>query len=115
MVFTMLEHPSDVQQIVLENHDSLLSSLKPDNIIVDHTSSHQTLEKQIFDVAREKNYWYVDASVSGGDIGAREGKLAIIAIRDECVVKWLSPLFNLIGKPTYVGVVGYGKGCKITD
>ncbi|CAH1426242.1 unnamed protein product [Lactuca virosa] len=115
VVFTMLGHPSDVRQIVLENPDSILSSLNPGSVIIDHTSSHPTLAEQIFDAAREKNCWSVDAPVSGGDIGAREGKLAILAAGDEGVVKWLSPLFNLMGKPTYVGVAGCGQSCKIAN
>ncbi|KAL4588468.1 hypothetical protein LXL04_001359 [Taraxacum kok-saghyz] len=115
VVFTMLGHPSDVREIVLENPDSILSSLNPGSVIIDHTSSHPTLAKQIFAAAREKNCWSVDAPVSGGDIGARDGKLAILAAGDEDVVKWLSPLFNLMGKPSYVGVAGCGQSCKIAN
>ncbi|KAI3774504.1 hypothetical protein L1987_49062 [Smallanthus sonchifolius] len=77
--------PPDVRQIVLENPDSILSSINPGTVIIDHTSSHPTLAKQIFDAARDKNCWSVDAPVSGGDIGAREGKLAIFAGGDEAI------------------------------
>lgn len=115
VVFTMLGHPPDVRQIVLENTDSLLSSLNPGSVIVDHTSSHPVLAKQIFDSVREKSCWSVDAPVSGGDIGARDGKLAIFAGGDEGVVKWLTPLFNILGKPNYMGVAGCGQSCKIAN
>ncbi|KAL8191856.1 hypothetical protein R6Q57_028587 [Mikania cordata] len=96
VIFTMLGHPSDVRQIVLENPDSILSSINPESVIIDHTSSHPDLAKQIFNAAREKNCWVVDAPVSGGDIGARDGKLAILAGGDEAVVKWLTPCYVLI-------------------
>lgn len=69
VVFTMLGHPSDVRQIVLENPNSILSSLNPGSVVVDHTSSHPALAKRIFDAARERECWAVDAPVSGGDIG----------------------------------------------
>ncbi|KAI3803873.1 hypothetical protein L1987_32037 [Smallanthus sonchifolius] len=115
IIFTMLGHPPDVRQIVLENPDSILFSINPGTVIIDHTSSHPTLAKQIFDAARDKNCWSVDAPVSGGDIGAREGKLAIFAGGDEAVVKWLTPLFNLMGRPSYVGVAGSGQSCKIAN
>lgn len=115
IVFTMLGHPPDVRQIVLENPDSILSSLNPGSVIIDHTSSHPALAKQIFNAAREKNCWAVDAPVSGGDIGARDGKLAIFAGGDDSVVKWLFPLFSLIGKPSYMGPAGSGQSCKIAN
>lgn len=115
VVFTMLGHPSDVRQIVLENPTSVLAGLNPGGVVVDHTSSHPTLAKQIFAAAREKGCWAVDAPVSGGDIGARDGKLAILAGGDSGVVKWLSPLFDVLGRGTYVGGAGLGQSCKIAN
>lgn len=115
VVFTMLGHPSDVRQIVLKNPTSVLAGLNPGGVVVDHTSSHPTLAKQIFAAAREKGCWAVDAPVSGGDIGARDGKLAILAGGDSGVVKWLSPLFDVLGRGTYVGGAGLGQSCKIAN
>ncbi|KAK4379599.1 hypothetical protein RND71_001461 [Anisodus tanguticus] len=105
----MLGHPSDVRQIVSEN---LIPFLNPNTVIIDHTSSHP---KQISDTAREKNCWAVDAPVSGGDIGAKDGKLAILASGNEHVVKWLNPLFDVWGKVTFVGGPGKGQSCKIMN
>lgn len=115
IIFTMVGHPPDVRQIVLDNPHSLLSSINPGTVIIDHTSSHPVLAKQIFDAAREKNCWSVDAPVSGGDIGAKEGKLAILAGGDEAVVKWLTPLFDIMGKVSYLGGAGCGQSCKIAN
>ncbi|MFS7979045.1 putative 2-hydroxy-3-oxopropionate reductase [Helianthus anomalus] len=115
VIFTMLGHPPDVRQIVLENPDSILSSITPGSVIIDHTSSLPVLAKQIYDAAREKDCWAVDAPVSGGDIGARDGKLAILAGGDEAVVKWLTPLLSLMGKPNYMGGAGCGQSCKIAN
>lgn len=53
--------------------------------------------------------------MSGGDIGARDGKLAIFGGGDAGVVKWLSPLFEVLGKVTYVGEAGCGQSCKIAN
>lgn len=57
----------------------------------------------------------MDAPVSGGDIGARDGKLAIFGGGDEGVVNWLLPLFEVLGKVTYVGEAGCGQSCKIAN
>ncbi|KAJ1419969.1 hypothetical protein SESBI_14716 [Sesbania bispinosa] len=62
----------------------------PDCVTVDMTSSHPDLAREIFAVARSRGCWSVDAPVSGGDIGARDGKLAIFAAGECAVVKWLA-------------------------
>ncbi|XP_062176887.1 probable 3-hydroxyisobutyrate dehydrogenase-like 3, mitochondrial [Alnus glutinosa] len=114
VVFTMLGHPSDVREIVLGS-DGLLSGLNPSSVMIDTTSSHPALAREIFAASREKACWAVDAPVSGGDIGARDGKLAIFAGGDGGVVKWLTPLFEILGRVTYVGEAGCGHSCKIAN
>lgn len=114
VVFTMVGHPSDVRSNVLAPN-ALLSGLNPNSVTVDMTSSHPALAREIFAAARAKDCWSVDAPVSGGDIGAREGKLAILAGGDSSVVKWLCPLFEILGKVTYVGQAGCGQSCKIAN
>lgn len=114
VVFTMLGHPPDVRQTVLGS-DGLLSGLNPNSVIIDTTSSHPALAREIFAAAREKACWAVDAPVSGGDIGARDGKLAIFAGGDVGVVKWLTPLFEILGRVTYMGEAGCGQSCKIAN
>lgn len=110
----MVGHPQDVRCIVYDNA-GVLSGLNPGGVFVDHTSSHPSLSKEIYAAAREKRCWAVDAPVSGGDIGAREGKLAILAGGDRDVVQWLLPLFGIMGRATYVGGPGRGMSCKIAN
>ncbi|XP_015893643.2 probable 3-hydroxyisobutyrate dehydrogenase-like 3, mitochondrial [Ziziphus jujuba] len=114
VVFTMVGHPSDVKSVVL-GPTGVLAGLKPNSVTVDMTTSHPALAREIFASARETNCWSVDAPVSGGDIGAREGKLAILAAGDSGVVEWLSPLFEVMGKATYMGRAGCGQSCKIAN
>lgn len=115
VVFTMLGHPPDVRQIVLDNSTGVLAALNPGGVVIDHTSSHPSLAKDVFAAAREKGCWAVDAPVSGGDTGARDGKLAIFAGGDSDVVKWLTPLFDVMGRVSYVGCAGMGQRCKIAN
>lgn len=116
IVFTMLGHPHDVQKIILAKDTGVLSGLSANGVIVDHTSSHPDLAAEIFVAAREKNCWTVDAPVSGGDIGAKNGSLAIFAGGDREIVDWLSPLLRLMGsKVTYMGGPGSGQSCKIAN
>ncbi|KAK4438290.1 putative 3-hydroxyisobutyrate dehydrogenase-like 3, mitochondrial [Sesamum alatum] len=112
VVFTNIGHPSDVRTLVL---DTLLPSLRPNTVIIDHTTSHPALARQIYESALEKNCYSIDAPVSGGDIGARDGKLAIFAGGDAEVVQWLKPLFDILGKVSYMGSAGKGQSCKIAN
>ncbi|CAK8578692.1 unnamed protein product [Lathyrus sativus] len=114
VVFTMLGHPSDVKSILLDKN-GVVSSLNPNTVTVDTTSSHPDLAREISLAARAKNAWSIDAPVSGGDIGARDGKLAIFAAGEASVVEWLQPLFKIMGKATYMGPSGSGQSCKIAN
>lgn len=112
VVFTMLGHPPDVRQIVLEK---LLSALSPGCVAVDCTSSSPALAREISSAARARGCWSVDAPVSGGDAGAREGRLAVLAGGDEGVVTWLAPVFGVLGQASRVGGPGCGQSCKIAN
>ncbi|KAL4303110.1 hypothetical protein GQ457_10G021350 [Hibiscus cannabinus] len=97
----MVGNPQDVQRIILE---SVLSTLKLGVVSVDHTSSSSpSLVCEIYAAACKKGWWSIDALVSGSDIGARQGKLAIFARGERSVVKWLKPLFDLMGRVTFMG------------
>ncbi|XP_042477214.1 probable 3-hydroxyisobutyrate dehydrogenase-like 3, mitochondrial [Macadamia integrifolia] len=114
VVFTMIGHPSDVRSVMLGD-EGVLSGLGEGGVVVDTTSSHPVLAREIASTARERGCWAIDAPVSGGDNGARDGKLAIFAGGDEGVVRWLSPLFEAMGRATYMGGPGCGQSCKIAN
>ncbi|KAM1316702.1 hypothetical protein ACFX2I_020052 [Malus domestica] len=99
VVFTIVGHPPDVRQVILETN-GVLSGLNPNGVTISAA-------------ARARGCWAVDAPVSGADVGAREGKLGIFAGGDAGVVKWLTPLFDIMGKVTYMGEAGCGQSCKI--
>ncbi|KAG1367961.1 6-phosphogluconate dehydrogenase [Cocos nucifera] len=115
VVFTMVGHPSDVRSTVLDTTSGVLSSLPDGGVLVDTTSSDPALAREIAVAARSKGCWAIDAPVSGGDVGAREGKLAIFAGGDEEVIEWLSPLFQIMGKATRMGEAGSGQSSKIAN
>ncbi|EOX98061.1 Kinase protein with adenine nucleotide alpha hydrolases-like domain, putative isoform 2 [Theobroma cacao] len=114
VVFTMVGNSKDVRSVVLESN-GILSGLNPGGVIVDMTSSHPALARVIFSAARAKGCWSVDAPVSGADAGAREGTLAIFAGGDPDIVSWLKPLFDIMGRVTYMGEAGCGQSCKLAN
>jgi 3-hydroxyisobutyrate dehydrogenase-like beta-hydroxyacid dehydrogenase len=58
---------------------------------------------------------YVDAPVSGGEIGARDGTLAILAGGDADIVEKLAPVFAPLGRATHLGPVGAGQAAKLAN
>jgi len=58
---------------------------------------------------------YLDAPVSGGEKGATEGTLAIMAGGDEALFARLRPVLEAMGRPTLVGPVGAGELAKLVN
>lgn len=70
----MLGYPQDVENMLLGDQ-SLLKEMKAGSIVIDHTTSSPSLAKRIYEEAKALGIGSVDAPVSGGDIGAKSGKL----------------------------------------
>ncbi|CAJ2676298.1 unnamed protein product [Trifolium pratense] len=115
VVFTIVGYPSDVRSVLLDPNSGALAGLKTGGILVDMTTSDPSLAVEIADAASSKNCHSIDAPVSGGDRGARNGTLAIFAGGDESIVKLLSPLFSSLGKVNYMGSSGKGQFAKLAN
>lgn len=111
VVFSIVGYPSDVRSVSF----SALSSLRPGSLLVDMTTSDPALAAEISSAAAAKSCLSVDAPVSGGDRGAKNGTLAIFAGGEESAVRRLAPLFSLLGKVTYMGGPGSGQFAKLAN
>lgn len=115
VIFTMVGYPSDVEQVYCGD-EGILQSAKEGAIVVDMTTSEPTLAKKIYDLAKEKGIHSVDAPVSGGDLGARNGTLSIMVGGDQKVVEQLMPLFETFGQNiVYQGQAGAGQHTKMCN
>ncbi|CAL4901724.1 unnamed protein product [Urochloa decumbens] len=115
VVFTVVGNPGDVRAVVLDPATGALGGLHPGGVLVDCTSSSPSLAREIAAAASAAGCYAVDAPVSGGDVGARDGTLAIFAGGDEAVVTWLAPLFAHLGRATHMGAPGSGQSSKIAN
>ena len=115
IVFTMVGFPSDVEEIYFGD-DGILSSSKAPRIVVDMTTSRPSLAQRIADVAARSGLSSLDAPVSGGDIGARDATLAIMAGGERETFDEVFPLFELMGKNiSYMGPAGAGQHTKMCN
>ncbi|MCM3603505.1 NAD(P)-dependent oxidoreductase [Robertmurraya korlensis] len=115
IIITMVGYPSDVEQIYL-GENGIVHTAKSGSFFIDMTTSTPTLAKKIYNEAKKKGIYSVDAPVSGGDIGAREGKLSIMVGGDEEVFDALQPIFQVLGSNiVYQGSAGAGQHTKMCN
>jgi len=115
MVFTMVGFPVDVEAVYL-GEDGILSAVFEGQVLVDFTTTRPSLAEQIAAVAAEKGASFVDAPVSGGDVGARNGTLSIMIGGEKETVASLMPIFSVMGKNNiHQGPAGAGQHTKMCN
>jgi 3-hydroxyisobutyrate dehydrogenase len=115
VVFAIVGMPDDVEQVFLAEN-GILAGCKPQNIIVDMTTSQPELAVQIYQAASNVNVFSIDAPVSGGDIGAKNGTLSIMIGGDEDAVRALDVCWHAMGKTVvYQGGPGSGQHTKLVN
>ncbi|MCU9589292.1 NAD(P)-dependent oxidoreductase [Bacillus velezensis] len=115
IIITMVGYPSDVEEIYL-GENGILRHAKEGAFVIDMTTSKPSLAKKIAEKAKEKSIHALDAPVSGGDIGARNGTLAIMAGGEKEAFEACLPLFSVMGENIqYQGPAGSGQHTKMCN
>ena len=112
---TMVGYPEDVESVVL-GEKGALASMKKGSLLIDFTTSSPGLAEQIAHKALEKEVLSLDAPVSGGDIGAKGGTLAIMCGGDVRAFTKAEPILQNLGdKINYYGDAGSGQRVKMSN
>lgn len=115
MIFTMVGYPADVEE-VYNGNQGIFSAVSSGAIVVDMTTSEPTLAKKLYAQAKEIGLHSLDAPVSGGDIGAKNGTLSIMVGGDQEIFDQLQPVFELFGgNIVYQGNAGAGQHTKMCN
>jgi 2-hydroxy-3-oxopropionate reductase len=111
---TILVLPDSPQvREVLTGEDGVLAGAREGALVVDMSTISPVVTRELAAEAAERGIGYVDAPVSGGDVGAREGTLSIMAGGSEEDVARARPLFEALGRTiVHVGPVGSGQVVK---
>jgi 3-hydroxyisobutyrate dehydrogenase len=124
VVITMLGLPSDVEQVYFGSGDAgtpshvagLLDRARPETILIDMTTSSPALAERIAAAATARGLAAIDAPVSGGDVGARNATLVIMAGGDVAAFARARPVLDRLGKSvTLLGPAGAGQRCKLAN
>src|ERR687890_498179 len=108
IVITMLPGPPEVEEVVA-GEGGLLEGAGEGSLIIDMSTSSPILAQELARTARNKAVGMLDAPVSGGDVGARDGALSIMVGGEEDDFERARPLFGVMGE-TVVHVGGTGAG-----
>ena len=115
ILFTIVGFPHDVEEVYFGEH-GILKSIKSGSIIIDMTTSEPSLAQKIYNEARKLGVSSLDAPVSGGDVGAKNGTLAIMIGGDKEAYETVLPFFNLMGQNiSFMGKEGAGQHTKMSN
>ncbi|HHQ0819399.1 TPA: NAD(P)-dependent oxidoreductase [Listeria innocua] len=115
ILISMVGYPKDVEQLYL-GENGFLDNLKAGSVAIDMTTSSPALAKKIAEAGHEKGIGVLDAPVSGGDIGAKNGTLAIMVGGAEDVFLKVKPIFEILGSSVILqGDAGSGQHTKMVN
>jgi 3-hydroxyisobutyrate dehydrogenase len=115
VVVTMLGFPGDVEQSYL-GAGGIVEKARPGALLIDMTTSSPVLARRISEAATARGLEALDAPVSGGDLGAREARLVIMAGGQAPAFERARPILSLLGKNiSLLGPAGAGQHCKMAN
>ncbi|WP_081588263.1 2-hydroxy-3-oxopropionate reductase [Paraburkholderia phenoliruptrix] len=115
VIFIMVPDTPDVER-VLFGENGLASALHAGQTVVDMSSISPMATRDFAARVRETGADYLDAPVSGGEVGAKAGSLTIMVGGEQATFDSVKPLFDMMGKNvTLIGAVGAGQVCKVAN
>ncbi len=115
IIVTMLPDSPDVRNVVV-GENGVLEGIKNGSLLVDMSTISPVVTEELATKVKERGASMLDAPVSGGDVGAEEGTLSIMAGGSEEDFERAKPLFDAMGQTvTYVGPTGAGQVTKAAN
>jgi 2-hydroxy-3-oxopropionate reductase len=117
IIITMLPDAPDVEQ-VLEGPRGVFSTMQPGTIIIDSSTIAPAAARRFASEAAARGSAYLDAPVSGGEIGAIEGTLTFMAGGEASVLEQVRPVLEAMGhadRIVHIGPSGAGQICKVCN
>lgn len=115
VVFTNLPDSPDVEGVVL-GPGGIIETIRPGSVFVDNSTIKPVTARRLAEELAKKDAFALDAPVSGGDIGARNGTLTIMVGGDAAALEKVMPIFMAMGKTvTHVGGPGAGQVAKAAN
>jgi 3-hydroxyisobutyrate dehydrogenase len=115
VVITMVTDTPDVEEVIL-GENGVIHSARPGLILIDMSTISPKATRRMAGLLHEKGVYLLDAPVSGGDIGAQNGTLTIMAGGEAAAFDRCMPVLQALGKTlTHVGPSGAGQCTKLCN
>ena len=115
MIFIMVPDTPDVEK-VLFGENGIAAGLSKGKVVVDMSSISPIATKEFAKKINALGCDYLDAPVSGGEVGAKNATLSIMVGGDDAVFERVKPVFELMGKNiNLVGKNGDGQTAKVAN
>jgi 3-hydroxyisobutyrate dehydrogenase len=115
IVFSVVGRPEEVREVYF-GEQGVFAGLQPGAIVVDMGTTPPSLTREISEHAISLGAHALDAPVSGGDVGARNASLTVMAGGEEAIVNKVRPLFECMAKTVaWMGAAGNGQHTKMAN
>lgn len=115
VIFSIVGFPADVREVML-GADGALAGAATGAVLVDMTTSEPSLAVEIAEAAKARGVHSIDAPVSGGDVGAKNGTLSLMIGGEAEVVTALQSCWEAMGKTiVHQGGPGAGQHTKMVN
>ena len=115
IIFSCVGNDHDVREVLL-GENGVLASVSRGSVIVDHTTASATVAREIATIAADKSVGFLDAPVSGGQAGAENGQLTVMAGGTTDDFERAAPVMDCYAKAiTHIGPVGAGQLAKMVN
>ncbi|MHC4562142.1 MAG: NAD(P)-dependent oxidoreductase [Planctomycetota bacterium] len=107
---------ADVLAVVLDQQTGIIAGVKDGVIVVDHSTVSPSVAGQCAEALKAKGAGFLDAPISGGDVGAKAGTLSIMVGGERADFDKALPVLEAMGKTiTYCGLSGAGYTVKLCN
>lgn len=114
-IITIVGYPSDVESIYFGD-GMILDAAEPGTLVIDMTTSSPKLAERIAEAAIDRSLLPLDAPVTGGDVGAKNGTLSILVGGGEFAFAKATPIFEAMGQAIErMGYAGSGQYAKLAN
>lgn len=114
-VFSCVGNDDDLRSITI-GHDGAFQNMMPDAIFIDHTKASASVSRELYAEAQKCGLHFLDAPVSGGEAGARNGTLSIMVGGDNSIYDKTEPVLRAYSKSIqYMGLAGAGQLTKMVN
>lgn len=119
IVITCVGNDKDVRSVYCggdKQDHGIFSVIKANAILIDHTTTSADLARELAQIAAQHQAHFLDAPVSGGQVGAEKGCLTIMVGGDEDIYQQAHPVMQSYAQAiSLIGSVGYGQSCKMVN